>query len=212
MEGQRCRCAFGFRIEGDLRFLSHRDVLRLFARAVARAALPVRFTEGFNPHPRITLPLPRPVGVASEDETLIVEFAEPVDPEDASDRLAGQVPAGLSMVTARLLQPAERLQPIEVDYRLDLGGDPPTDLEARMAQLEGADVLEVERSILKKGQHRIVDIRPYLGDLRVDGDAVTFTLRVTDAGTAKPAEVAALLGLDPGAINHRIRRLEVRMK
>ncbi|GAF87148.1 unnamed protein product, partial [marine sediment metagenome] len=63
---QRERWVFGYDVDGDLRFISHHDMLRLFARSLARAALPVRFSEGFNPHPRLSIPLPRPVGVASQ--------------------------------------------------------------------------------------------------------------------------------------------------
>ena len=66
--------AFAFSVTGDLRFISHRDTIRVFQRALARASLPVRYSEGFNPHPRLSLPLPRPVGVASEAEIIIVEF------------------------------------------------------------------------------------------------------------------------------------------
>ena len=75
----RCRCALEYTIGGDLRFISHRDTLRLFQRAVARAALPVRFTEGFNPHPRMMIPLPRPVGVASQAETLVGSHVIPCE-------------------------------------------------------------------------------------------------------------------------------------
>ena len=73
------RWVFTFSVTGDLRFISHRDTLRLLQRAVARADLPVRFSEGYNPHPRIAIPLPRPVGVASDDEAVVIEFERIID-------------------------------------------------------------------------------------------------------------------------------------
>jgi hypothetical protein len=59
-----------FKIGGRLRFLSHAETLRVLQRACARAGVTIQHTQGFNPHPRMSLPLPRPVGVESDDELL----------------------------------------------------------------------------------------------------------------------------------------------
>ena len=209
IQAYRCRCAFGYTISGDLRFISHQDTLRLFQRALARATLPVSFTRGFNPHPRMMIPLPRPVGVASEAEMLVVEFDGEIEPATALSALERQTPAGLKVTHARLLQPGERLHPTRVRYRLDPGDLRPADLEARISEVLATDTLDVERPAFGKKQARTVDIRPYLLDIHLDCDAIEFTLAVTGAGTAKPAEVAGLLGYDDNAINHRIRRVEV---
>lgn len=209
---QRYRCALRFSITGDLRFISHHDTLRLFKRALARAALPVRFSEGFNPQPRITLPLPRPVGIASDDETLVVDFTEPIDPSAAANRLQQQMPPDLVVRDARRLGPRERLQPDEVRYRLDLESPPPADLEARIRRIIEAETLLVERTSPKYEQPRSIDIRPYLVDIHLDGDTMAFTLRVTDGGTARPAEIGGLLGFDPAGINHRIHRTQIRWR
>jgi hypothetical protein len=61
-----------FRIRGALRYLSHAEMLKLFQRAFARAGIKVRHSQGFNPRPKLSLPLPRPVGVESDDELLCV--------------------------------------------------------------------------------------------------------------------------------------------
>ena len=70
-------------MDGDIRFVSHRDTLRLFARAATRAEVPLRYSGGFNPHPRVTIPVPRPVGVASDVERLVLELTEPLEPDGA---------------------------------------------------------------------------------------------------------------------------------
>ena len=69
-----------------MRFLSHAETARVLQRACVRAAVPVRYSEGFNPHPRLSLPLPRPVGVESEDELLVVRLCE--DRENAAESRA----------------------------------------------------------------------------------------------------------------------------
>jgi radical SAM-linked protein len=209
-EPPRCRCAFDYAIDRDLRFLSHRDMLRMFRRALARAELPVRFTEGFNPHPRMAIVWPRPVGIASEAETIIVEFAEPIDPNDALRKLERETPRDLRMQHARMLDADERLLPAAVRYRLDVEPEQRSDLDARVRRVEKAAMLEVERLDHKRKQRRTVDLRPYLTEINFDRGSVRFTLRVTETGTAKPAEVAALLGFDPQTVNHRIHRIEVR--
>jgi radical SAM-linked protein len=156
------------------------------------------------------LPLPRPVGIASEAETVVVEFEEAVDPEDVLDRLEHQTPTDLNMIEARSLQPGQHLQPAQVRYRLEVGQAPPTDLAARVRRIVDEDVLEVERSVPGSNRTRTIDVRPYILDISMDRDAVDFILRVTGAGTAKPAEIAGLLGYDTRGVNHGIRRMEVR--
>ena len=208
----RYRWVFGYAVEGDLRFISHHDTMRLFRRALARAAVPVRYSEGFNPHPRIAIPLPRPVGVASQAEAIVIETETPIDPEDVFRRLEDHTPSGLRFINVRRLEARELPRPDWVRYRLETGDRSPVDLEPRIRQLLESEVVLVERSDSKGDGLRRVDVRPYIIDLRLDGEAVEFTLRVTSAGSAKPAEIAGLLGYDAGSINHRIRRMEVRWR
>ena len=63
-----------FKIGGSVRFLSHAETLKVFQRACVRAGMNIQYTQGFNPRPRLSLPLPRPVGVASEDDLLCVRL------------------------------------------------------------------------------------------------------------------------------------------
>ncbi len=205
----RERWVFTFSIEGDLRFISHRDTLRMFQRAVARASLPVRYTEGFNPHPRLSIPLPRPVGVGSQAESIVIEFEQPVNGEDALHRLEQQMPAGLKMLRGRRLESSGNLQPAFVQYRLELDDSPDADMESRIRNIMESTSVPVERVNAKKAERRIIDVRPYIVAINPRGNAVEFTLRITSSGTAKPAEVASLLGFDVRSINHRILRLEV---
>ncbi len=209
-ESPRHRWMLTFSIAGDLRFISHHDTLRLFQRALARAALPVRHSEGFNPHPRMTLPLPRPVGIASDAEAVIVEFDQSVAPDDLLQRLQRHTPADLNLFGVRRLAVGEHPRPNTVRYRIDPAETLIPDLAERACRLLASSVVPVERTNPKKrGAVEVVDIRPYLVDIQTDDQAAVITLRVTGAGTAKPAEVASFLGHPPGPMNHRIRRLEI---
>ena len=205
----RERWVLTYQVRGDLRFISHHDTVRMFQRAFARAALPVRFTAGFNPHPRMSIPLPRPVGVGSLAEAVVVEFDEPLEGTDWLETLTATMPDGLSLGGARQLDAKERLLPDTVVYRLELADDTPADLAGVIDRVRDASTLEVQRLDHKRGQTRTIDIRPYLVELTFDEGAVVFSLRVTGSGTAKPAEIAGLLGFDPDTINHRICRMKV---
>jgi radical SAM-linked protein len=209
-EGAKCRLAFSFRVEGDLKFISHGDTLRMFRRALVRADLPLRYSAGFNPRPRLTIPLPRPVGMASLAEVLIVEFNRTVDPDHARDGLTRQVPSEITVIGTRSLEPGERLVPVEARYHLDVGTSPPADLQDRIARLLDADVVHVSRCRPQSTQTQELDIRPFLISMHLVKDIVEFTLHIRSTGTARPAEIAGQLGYDPNTINHRICRMEVR--
>jgi len=206
---ERFRWMVTYAIAGDLKFVSHHDTLRMFQRVLARAQVPVRFTAGFNPHPKMTIPLPRPVGVASEAECIIFETTRNLDPDQLCHRLDRQTPDELSILGARRLGQRERPQPDWVRYRLEPTEGLVVDVEERINDVLAAEAIEVERKKPGDKTVKTVDIRPYLMEIRTDGVTVEFALRVNERGTAKPAEIAGLLGYDPNAINHQIRRVAV---
>jgi len=207
--GERFRWVFSFGIGGDLRFISHHDTLRMLRRALARADLPVRFSEGFNPHPKVMIPLPRPVGIASHDEAAVVETHRPIDPADALDRLQRSTPEGLSVRAVRPLAKGERVLPAAAEYLLDTDGEPSDELTNRVNELRALDAAVVTRLDRKTGRSRSIDIRPAIEKIEVVRGGVSFTLRMDRGGAAKPAEVAGWIGFDPKAINHRITRMTV---
>ena len=93
---QRLRIRYAKR--GRLRFTSHRDFSRAFERAVFRARVPMAYSSGFNPHPRISYAGAAPTGSASEAEYLEIALAEVVDPADVHASLAASLPDGLDIL------------------------------------------------------------------------------------------------------------------
>jgi radical SAM-linked protein len=209
---ERFRWIVTYSVSGDLRFISHHDTLRLFQRALARAAVLVRYSAGFNPRPRITIPLPRPVGIASDDEALTFETTGPADAEAMLTALSRQMPEGLRLLKLARLDRSSPMQPTVVRYRVEPASPPIADLPARVEGILQSDVVRVERESPKKATRQSVNIRPYIDDIVLDGGAVYMTLSVTQGGAAKPAEVAAILGYGARHVNHLIRRLEIQWK
>ena len=93
---QRLRIRYAKR--GRLRFTSHRDFSRAFERAIFRARLPMAYSSGFNPHPRISYAGAAPTGSASEAEYLEIGLAEALDPAAVRAALEEALPDGLDVV------------------------------------------------------------------------------------------------------------------
>lgn len=203
----RCRIVVRYSIDGDLRFISHQDTMRLFERALARAGWPVEYTGGFNPRPRLSLPLPRAVGVASEDELLVVSLSREVDPEDALRELAARLPAGIRLREAKVVQSGAGPWPQRVWYEVPVGDG--SAIEAAVAEWLGRSSVTVQRRVDERGTTRAVDIRRFVESIVVEKDKLILVLRVGPEGTARPSEVLEALGLPGRELTHRIRRTRV---
>ena len=201
--------ALRYAISGDLRFLSHLDTLRLFERALARAAAPVRFSEGFNPRPKMMIPLPRSVGIESADEMLVVELVGSAECAEFASRLSPHLPAGLNILSAEVVPDGDRRLPIEVRYALALSAEQRAVVSTARDRVLSSESIDVERRS-PKAPARVVDIRPFIESIDLDGDGVTWTQRITPKGTARPSEVLEALGLPAPEHIHRLRRVQVR--
>jgi radical SAM-linked protein len=93
---QRLRIRYAKR--GRLRFTSHRDFSRAFERALFRARVPMAYSSGFSPHPRISYAGASPTGAASEAEYLEIGLSEAVDPEALRRELDSSLPEGLDLI------------------------------------------------------------------------------------------------------------------
>jgi len=99
-----CRLRIGFAKSGSLALISHLDTLRLLERALRRSALPVSFTGGFHPLPRLQLALPLPLGVEGLGEWLDLEFVELVDPAAVRARLQVELPKEFQLLSAESVE------------------------------------------------------------------------------------------------------------
>lgn len=201
----RCKLVVRFAIDGDLRFISHQDTVRLFERALARAEWPVKFSEGFNPRPRLSLPLPRNVGLASDEELLVVEMAQALDPDEAIRRLSGQVPAGIRLLGATATSARTGPRPLRARYEVRLDAHVPW-LEEAIAALMERGTCVVARTSPDGKAPRTVDIRPCIEAVTYCGCVLGMALRIAPTGTARPVEVLNALGLPGERLAHRLRR------
>lgn len=183
--------------------------MRMFERALARTDLPVRFSEGFNPRPRLSLPLPRPVGVATTVDCLVVEFTCETVPEEVLSRLSAQMPAGVTLRSAWIPPNRRALQPVAATYSVTVPAERVAAVGEQLERLRGAAEWPVHRSEGPGGPEKTLDLKSYLADAGFDSGRLVWTVRVTGGGSIRPSEFLAAAGLDPREWQHRVTRTAI---
>jgi radical SAM-linked protein len=153
---QRVRLRYAKR--GRLRFSSHRDFARAFERALRRAEIPMAYSSGFTPHPRISYLGAAPTGVASEAEYVEIALQTRVDVEELRDRIDAVLPDGLDIVEAVEAAGGGFADRLEASlWRIELPGVSPAPAAAALAAFLATTTCPVER--LTKDGRREVDAR-----------------------------------------------------
>ncbi|TAM85438.1 MAG: DUF2344 domain-containing protein [Jatrophihabitans sp.] len=150
---QRVRLRYAKR--GRLRFTSHRDFARAFERALRRAGVPMAYSAGFTPHPRVSYVGASPTGVASEAEYLEIALAERVDVERLRTVLDAALPDGLDVLEAVEAGPGSLAERIAASrWHIDLPGVPVEAAAAAVAALLARSEVLVER-LTKEGRRHL---------------------------------------------------------
>lgn len=209
---------------GKIRFVSHRDVARLFERALRKLRLPVAYSEGFSPRPKLSFGLALSVGHESDAEYLDVELTEKVDIEGMSHSFTDALPDGLTVLALGYREPgADSLQQaiVSCSWSIEVLGAPTDRVEAAVAEALSASRIELQR--VRKGKTVVADVRPAILALRVagpdaehreepTGDGTTLDAELsTEATSLRPAELVAALasvGELEGLSEGRVRRLQ----
>lgn len=110
---------------GNLKFISHLDILRLMQRAICRANLPAKYSEGFNPHIKIAFGFPLSLGVESIGEYFELELTEKVDTEKIVDALNNVLPSKIKIMGAKYYEGKESLMTLSnyAEYLIDIESD-----------------------------------------------------------------------------------------
>jgi radical SAM-linked protein len=150
---QRLRIRYAKR--GPLRFASHRDFARAFERAIRRAGVPVAYSQGFTPHPKISYASAAPTGTASEAEYLEIGLQAEADPAQVRAALDAALSPGLDVLDVRVAAGhaslADRIDASR--WRIELPGVEPARLADAVAAFLAADEVLVER-LTKQGRRR----------------------------------------------------------
>jgi radical SAM-linked protein len=193
---------FRFEKRGRSAFLSHLDVMRTFQRAFVRAEIGVRHSEGFNPHPKMSIALPLQLGCESVCEVLDVSVLE--GPADMTSALNAALPEGLHVLSASLQERPVR-EIAWAEWRISLPSEGEAEEAERILRFPS---LPVEKKT-KRGLGTL-DIAPHVQLLSREGRDLLLRLRadspVVNTGDVRKA-LAAGLGSEPRMKSLRLRLL-----
>jgi radical SAM-linked protein len=226
-----CRIRFRFSKTGAMALLSHLDLVRLFERALRRAELPISFTGGFHPLPRLQLALALPLGVEAEGEWMDLEFIESVDAIEALNRWQQTLPPGLLLKEAFVVPVSsqslsQQLESARWSFVLkSQPGDPFISFDQWKQAID--DLMSSEKLVWedtdKKGRPRQRDCRPVLGSLELvgpvaeesqEGIAIECQAQIDSQGRSiKPAQLKHWFSEALAQPLHlqNVRRLELRL-
>jgi len=195
---QRIRLQYAKR--GRLRFCSHRDFARAFERSLRRAEVPMSYSAGFHPHPRISYVGAAPTGVGSEAEYLEIALARRCEPEQVRAALEAVLPEGLDLVRALDVEdcrPGSLAEQMDASvWRIELVADPALVADA-VVRLLAAESVPVDR--LTKDGVRSLDARAALVSAEVSAEAGNDTRAILElvvrqvTPTVRPDDVLTAL-------------------
>ena len=189
---------------GKIRFLSHRDVARVWERALRRAGVRVAYSEGFSPRPRLSFGLALSTGYESLGEYLDIDLADAVEPDELPAIVNPSLPQGMEAQAAIVIPPGtDSLQQAVTSssWRLELPGTEPAHLEDAVERALRLDELPI--AVERKGSETTLDARPAILELAVDGRTFEAEL-ATQPRSLRPAEL--LRALDPSWVLGRALR------
>lgn len=187
----------------------------MLGRALLRAQVPVAFSGGFNPRPRLSIPLPRSVGTQSVAERLcaVLSAAEPVDGEGIRTRLNAQLPAGCRLQHVQCAEGKRIFHPAAVRYVFSLESSLTVEQREHLAEckrdLEAGHSITVQRYRTKTKTHEPYEISGLVEDLCLSENAITVFCRVSREGSARIDELMQWLHLDTSALREPVLRAEV---
>jgi radical SAM-linked protein len=193
MTATKVRLSFAKR--GDLRLVSHHDLLRCLERTLRRAQIPMAVSQGFNPRPKIVFALALALGIEGRREVVELELAEPLQPSELLDRLREVSPPGLDWVDAKAVAPGRSAPRVEAaQYFLEVPVDRQEATRSQIAALLASTQWPYTRH--RDGRDVAIDVRPFVLGAEFDPlGLLCFRMKISPNGSARPEEVIDALGL-----------------
>ncbi len=185
----------------EIKFISHLDIMRLWQRALHRAGMPLAYSEGFSPHPRISLAVPLAVGVTSQAELMDIFCTQWVSPHFFTAAVSQQLPPGIGILQVYPIAPAipslqsqVRFAEYQVEVETNKGQE---DVELSLTSLLSVKHLPWQHQ--RDSGTRHYDLRALIDDLWLSDwhrsyCTVGMRLRCDSSGSGRPEQVTAALG------------------
>jgi radical SAM-linked protein len=205
------RLRIRFTRDETLKYIGHLDMARTWQRIVRRANLPLAYSEGFNPQPRMSFAAALPVGCTSDHEELDMVLSPPCAIDDVKTQLNRALPPGIKVVSIAempLNAPALQMLLNAAEFEITVEDEETIELwHERVSQFMAAT------EIMRDRRGKVYNLRPLVQTLalesaQADRDIIIRArLQANAEGTGRPDELAAALGLDPSIV--KIKRTKL---
>ncbi len=187
----RQRVRIRFTKQDDLRWISHRDLIRVWERLLRRAGIALSMTEGFHPKPRLNFPSALAVGIAGSDEMLEVDLAEEHTADSLRAVISSELPPGMNLGDIEVLTaPDRKAQAKSVTFEMPIPAERQEALAAKIVAVKQSTSLPIER----EGRKTPLDLRPLIDELSLTSNSTLLMRLVVDReGSARPREVLEAL-------------------
>ncbi len=188
----------------EVKFISHLDMMRLWQRALNRAGVPLAYSEGFNPHPRMSLAAPLALGVTSEAELMDIVLSRWSSPHSFTESVSRQLPRGIAIrqvYNIALTLPSLQSQVRYAEYAVGLKTEKSQpDVESAITSLLAKEQLPWQHRRDTGPRH--YDLRALIEDLwlidwRSGYGSIGMKLLCDSNGSGRPEQVVAALGFEP---------------
>ncbi|MCP4708966.1 MAG: DUF2344 domain-containing protein [Planctomycetes bacterium] len=193
-----------------MRFLSHRETVRFWQRILTRTEAPVRFSEGFNPHMRLSLPLPRNVGVSGAAELLLLEVAESYPTEQLAEALVKHLPDGIKLKGIKEVPRRTRSFPEWAQYQMGLSeAVDRTELDQRIQQFMAEANWPITRVRRSRHPQRTIDLRQGVRELQLSAEGMYCTIEIRPEGAIRIEELLTALKINSPKLVLEIKRTTI---
>lgn len=204
------RARITFTKQGPLRYIGHLDLHRLWERAMRRADLPITYSQGFHPQPKISLAAALPLGFSSRGEVLDVRLNEELPLDEITSRLRESLPPDIAIINVENVderEPALQTQVLSAAYDVHL-----TEAIDGSELKRRVEKIMMSESILRERRGKSYDLRPLIEMMSVITDAngkvwLKMTLAAREGATGRPEEVLSALEIEPDTARAERTRL-----
>ena len=184
---------------GPLRYTGHLDLHRLWERAARRAELPLAYSQGFHPQPKLTIAAALPLGFSSRCEVLDMRLEQEIALEGLREKLQETLPTGIQVTSVETVDeklPALQTLVASAEYQVTLT-DSSSSLRVDSVELKRrVDSVLASESIVRERRGKTYDLRPLIEELGLAQDGTIFMrLAAREGATGRPEEVLDILGI-----------------
>ncbi len=212
----RATLVIDFHIGGRLRFLSHQETMRTFTRALVRAKIEICHSQGFNPHPKLTLVLPRSVGTESLAERLCVQVNKSSleNLESLRESLSNELPDGIEITSFSAKDGIAKYSALWVEYLFPLSKEEVKKrinlVESLSKKLSDSEAIVAQRVNRKKRISKQILLNDFIENIVYnESEGIRVRCMLSPAGTVRIEELLNLLELDIETLSAAVTRLSV---